>query len=38
MVKIIIANNNDIFYNSLSNILLQDELNIELTKYIEECN
>ena len=32
MVKIIIANNNDIFYNSLSNILLQDELNIELTK------
>ena len=32
MFKIIIANNNDIFYNSLSNILLQNELNIELTK------
>ena len=32
MFKIIIANNNDIFYNSLSNILLQNELNIELIK------
>ena len=32
MFKIIIANNNDIFYNSLSNILLQNELNIELMK------
>lgn len=33
MIKIIIANDNDIiFYNSLSNILLQNELNIELIK------
>ena len=30
MIKVIIANDNDIiFYNSLSNILLQNELNIE---------
>ena len=32
MIKIIITNDNDIFYNSLSNILLQNELNIELMK------
>ena len=33
MIKVIIANDNDIiFYNSLSNILLQNELNIELIK------
>ena len=32
MIKVIITNDNDIFYNSLSNILLQNELNIELMK------
>ena len=33
MIKIIIANDNDIiFYNSLSNLLLQNGLNIELAK------
>lgn len=33
MIKVIISNDNDIiFYNSLSNILLQNELNIELIK------
>lgn len=33
MIKVIIANDNDIiFYNSLSNLLLQNELNIELIK------
>ena len=30
MIKVIIANDNDILYNSLSNILLQNELNVEL--------
>ena len=33
MIKVIIANDNDIiFYKSLSNILMQNELNIELIK------
>lgn len=31
-IKVIIANDNDILYNSLSNISLQNELNIEITK------
>lgn len=36
MIKIIITNDNDIFYNSLSNILLQNKLNIELIK-VPQC-
>lgn len=36
MIKIIIANNNDILYNSLSNIYLQNELNIEITE-VAQC-
>lgn len=32
MIKIIIANNNDILYNSLSNIYLHNELDIEVTQ------
>ena len=30
MIKVIIANDNDILYNSLSNFSLQNELNIEI--------
>jgi hypothetical protein len=30
-IKVIIANNNDILYNSLSNLVLQNELQIEIT-------
>lgn len=37
MVKIFITNNNDILYNSLSNIFWQNELNIEVTK-VEQSN
>lgn len=32
MIKIIIANNNDVLYNNLYNFLLKNELNIEITK------
>ena len=31
MIKVIIANNNDILYNSLSNMALKNDLNIEIT-------
>lgn len=36
MITIAIANNNDILYNSLSNIYLQNELNIEITKVVPD--
>lgn len=36
MIKIIIANDNDILYNSLSNIYLQNELDIEITE-VAQC-
>lgn len=36
MIKIIIANDNDILYNSLSNIYLQSELDIEITE-VAQC-
>lgn len=32
MIKVILANDNDILYNSLSNVSLQNELNIEIIK------